>query len=226
MNNNQPISKFTSSGKITKEYIATLLPENPVIIEAGAHRGRDTVKMKKLWPQSTIYCFEPVTALFEQLTENTKNLPDIYRYPIALSNKVGTELMHVSGGRSDACSSLFQPNIDLMTSPDITFETVTPVPTTTLDQWAQEHSVSHVDFLWLDLQGAELIALQHATMILSTVKVIQVEVNLTARYHNAVEYQELKSWLESQGFVVDTEAFFKITWGDVLFVKHTNFQQS
>ena len=147
---NQPVSKFTPSGKISKEYIATLLPENPIIIEAGAHRGRDTVKMKKLWPQSTIYCFEPVTGLFDQLTENTKNLPGIHRYPIALSNKVGNEIMHVSGGRSDACSSLLQPNIDLMTSPDITFETKVSVPTTTLDQWAQEHSISHVDFLWLD----------------------------------------------------------------------------
>ena len=36
---------------ILKEGIKQYLPENPRILEAGAHIGRDTVKLSKLWPQ-------------------------------------------------------------------------------------------------------------------------------------------------------------------------------
>ena len=32
-------------------YIAQFLPQNPIIIEAGAHRGTDTIAMSRHWPQ-------------------------------------------------------------------------------------------------------------------------------------------------------------------------------
>ena len=34
------------------------------------------------------------------------------------------------------------------------------VLTTSLDDWAAQHGVDRVDFLWLDLQGTELDALR------------------------------------------------------------------
>lgn len=52
---------------ISKEYIAQFLPPNPIIIEAGAHIGRDTKKMARQWPNAHIHAFEPVPALFEIL---------------------------------------------------------------------------------------------------------------------------------------------------------------
>ena len=39
-------------GEAPKEYIASFLTKNPVIIEAGAHIGLDTVEMSKFWPKT------------------------------------------------------------------------------------------------------------------------------------------------------------------------------
>lgn len=208
-----------TSPKISKEYIATLLPSNPIVVEAGARFGKDTRRMSMLWPQGHIHSFEPVPALYAQVQELARTLPNVTVYNMALADTVGTLPLHVSGGQSDACSSLLAPNTCLEERPFITFNETIMVPVTTLDAWAQEHSISRIDFLWFDLQGAELLALKGATEVLKTVSVIQVEVNLTERYKNIPLYDEIKTFLEVQGFVLNQEAFHHDTWGDALFLR-------
>ena len=90
--------------------------------------------------------------------------------------------------------------------------------TITIDEWAEKHAIDHVDFLWLDMQGAELQALKAAPKILQTVKTILIEVTLTERYQDNPLYTEVKAWLEQQGFVVEIEHFHHKNWGNVLFV--------
>ena len=56
------------------------LPEDPIIIEAGAYNGLGTMKMEKFWPQSAIHAFEPVPEIFEMLTRNTHELDIVSCY--------------------------------------------------------------------------------------------------------------------------------------------------
>src|SRR3989304_6137581 len=85
---------------ITKEIIKQFLPNNAIIVEAGAHIGRDTLKMSLLWPQGTIYAFEPVPELFAQLVERTKEQLNVRCFNIALSTVRGTATLNVSSGAS------------------------------------------------------------------------------------------------------------------------------
>ncbi len=208
-----------SQKKINKEYIASLLPTNPVVLEAGARFGKDTKRMSALWPHGHIHTFEPVPALFNQLKEATKELNNVTCYNMAIADIDGSLPLHVSGGQSDACSSLLTPHTCIQERPLITFEQTILVPVTTLDTWAQKHHIDHLDFLWLDLQGAELRALQGAEHILKTVQVILIEVNLTERYKDAPLYDDIKAFLIARGFRLDQEALHHDTWGDALFVR-------
>jgi len=63
----KPSKKFYSKGVIPLYEIAKYLPVNPVIIEAGAYIGNDTLEMSKVWPKGRIYAFEPVPMLYEKL---------------------------------------------------------------------------------------------------------------------------------------------------------------
>jgi len=202
---------------ITAEYLAQFLPKNPIIIEAGAHKGRDALKFHAQWPESTLYCFEPVPHLFKQLKEATQHIPSIHCFNLALNDKKGAAVFYESVGKIDAASSLFEPDEYFKEKP-IVFNQI-EVNTITLDQWAQNQNVTHVDLMWLDLQGAELSALKGAISLLPCVKAIHTEVNLIERYKGAPLYDELKLWLESQGFYVAAEALYKITWGNALFLK-------
>ena len=184
---------------ITKQQIAQYLPLRPIIIEAGAHIGRDSIKMAKLWPAGTIYAFEPVPALFEQLKHTTESYANIYVFNSALSNTNGQARLYISGGASTACSSLLEPKECKVLQPQVLFEQEIIVKTVTLDTWADQHNIKQIDFLWFDMQGSELNALQGAQKILPTVQVIFIEVNLTERYTQNPTFDEIAQFLYNFG---------------------------
>ncbi len=210
--------KTPKNKPFSRELIKSFLPTNPVIVEAGAHIGRDTLTMSKLWPQSTIHAFEPVPKLFGQLKKNVADNPNIHCYQLALSNKTGTASLYISDEQCTAISSLLKPAEIAQEKPTISFTPQT-VQTITLDDWAKKHSIDHVDFLWLDMQGAELQALKAASQLLKKVKALLIEITLTERYQGNPLYAEVKTWLEKQGFAVEVEHFHHQQWGNVLFVR-------
>ncbi len=210
--------------EIPKLYMKLLLPEAPIIVDAGAHVGSDTIVMSRLWPQGTIHAFEPVPGLFQKLTDNTTGLPNVHRYPLALGSEVGTAEMFVSGGGSDASSSLLPPKEVLQINPHVSFLECLAVQTSTLDIWAQENGVPAVDFLWLDMQGAELAMLKAAPQSLSSVRLIHLEVSLMEIYKNNPLYSEVRAWLEAQGFRLEAEEIppspvGEISSGNALFAR-------
>ena len=46
------------------------LPQYPTIIDVGANTGLFSLRMKQLYPHSTIYCFEPLPSNIEELRRN------------------------------------------------------------------------------------------------------------------------------------------------------------
>jgi hypothetical protein len=80
-------------GVIAKRRIAKYLPVDPVIVEAGAHIGRDTVEMAHHWPRGVIHAFEPVPSVYRQLQQHTRKLANVKLYPQALGAEVGQQEM-------------------------------------------------------------------------------------------------------------------------------------
>jgi len=205
--------------RITKHLIASLLPSQPTIVEAGAHDGTDTLELRRNIPGCTVHAFEPVPEVFARLTSRTKHDAQIRRYNMALGDVSSTMQMTVSSGASDASSSLLKPKEHLVVNPDVSFHSVISVPVVTLDEWMQQQGVSHIDFLWLDLQGYELPALKGSRKTLESVRAIQVEVNLIEVFEGCALYHQVREWLIAQGFKVHTVDFPYENQGDVLFVR-------
>jgi FkbM family methyltransferase len=208
------------------ENIKPYLPENPVIIEAGAFNGNDTQKLAAAWPRGIIHAFEPVPELFEQLKKNTAHLPNVICYPLALSDHDGTATFHVAEkphkpNIPTQAGSLHKPKERLAVSP-IIFPRTTTVQTITLDSWAQHYNIKQVDFLWLDTQGHELAIIQAAPHTRELVTAVYAEVGFIEAYEQQQTYLSVKSWFEAHGFYEagrdfqNEEQWF---FGNVLFVK-------
>jgi FkbM family methyltransferase len=212
--------KIVDNEIINKMYIKKFLPACPVIIDAGAHIGADSVEMYRLYKNAQIHAFEPVPAIFTSLKHNVRKYKNIHTWQIALSNMTGRQELNISSGASDASSSLLKPNLHLIDHPDVLFSEVILVEATTLDDWAKKNNIDKVDFLWLDMQGFELNVLKTSKIIFPTVKVVHMEINTKATYLKAPLYSEVKLWMEGKGFRVDKEAIPK-GWGqgNVLFIK-------
>ncbi len=203
---------------LSKNSIAKFLPKNPIVVDAGAFDGTDTQEMSRLWPEGMIYAFEPVPHIFKRLIANTQSCKNVICMQKALSDEVGEVSMFISYG-GDQSSSLLQPVEHLTYFPHITFQNNIMVETTTLDRWAEEMGIDHIDLLWFDLQGVEPMVLKASPKIFRTVKVVYTEVSYTNLYKDAPLFDEFKAWMEEQGFVVVKKIMHHSTFGDVLFVR-------
>jgi len=203
--------------KVPFAFLKKLLPENPIILEAGAQFGEDTSWMSEMWPQGKIFAFEPSSESYPALVKVSEKYNNISVEQLALSNKTGKHPFYLAGG----ASSLLQP------SPEINrvyfhadLEHPAIVEVTTLDAWAQSKGISKIDFMWLDMEGNELNALKGGLSILKTVKVIYTEVNLQTFWNDCVLVAELTSWLEAHGFEKMWEDIAPNWHGNILFVNN------
>lgn len=210
----------------TLEILKQFLPDNPVIVEAGAYDGRDTQKMVSQWPQCIVHAFEPLPEIFERLEKNIAHLSQVHCYPLALSNHTGTALFYISErpekpGVASQAGSLHAPKERLKKSPLI-FPRTTQVQTYTLDDWAYEYAIKSIDLLWLDTQGHELAIMQASPQMMHKVKVVLAEVPFGENYEGQPSYEDVVKWMTSHGFKHvgrDFEDMNKSFFGNALFVR-------
>lgn len=201
-------------------------PSRPIVVEAGAFDGTDTIKLAQTFAKGFVHAFEPVPELFTKLIVNTAKLPNIHGYEQALSDINGLSVFYISEkpDKPDIPSqagSLRKPKNRLAHSP-MQFPYTIEVQTITLDRWAKQNDMKHIDVLWLDTQGHELAILQGAEHILPTVKVIYTEVAFIEAYEEQPTYEVVKSWLENQGFTEVGRTFENQTdwfFGNILMVR-------
>src|SRR5437868_5905983 len=124
------IIKQTDVPKIIRPYLI----DHPTIIEVGAFKGNDTVRLASTLPEARIYAFEPVPELYNVLVATTTSYPNVTPVHAAVSNHDSSMPLHVSkkpNGKTTQASSLQKPKERLVHSPIIFPETII-VPTVRL----------------------------------------------------------------------------------------------
>ena len=157
--------------KIPYHRIARYLPENPVIVEAGAHDGATTVEMARFWPLAAIHAFEPIPSAAAEVRRKIDKFGSrIQCHQLALGEREAVVFMHVSGdGSAGSCqsSSILAPTTaQTREFPSIQFRNTERVTAVPLDSWAEANGLTQVDFMWLGMQGYELAALAGARQLL------------------------------------------------------------
>jgi len=187
------------------DFVAPMLPDNPIIVEAGAYNGRDTKKLARHWPNGVVHAFEPVPEIFTLLKQSVGQEPNVICHPYALSSEVGEARFYISQkaknpGQPFQAGSLYKPTGRLAWSP-ITYPSTMMVPTITLDVWAQAMHITHVDFLWLDVQGHALAIMKACPVIMKTVKILYLEIEFRQAYEGQSSFNEVIHWLSENQFV-------------------------
>jgi 2-O-methyltransferase len=206
---------------IDKQELRHYLPENPVIVEAGMFDAADTEEFAQVFPTGKIHGFECLPFYYDLSCKRLSKYTNVATYPVALSDTAGELDFYVSTlkGELSASGSLLAPKLHQEVHPEVKFNERIKVKAVTLDEWAAQHGISRVDFLWLDLQGAEIKALQGAEKLLENVTGIFTEVSLIETYENVPLYEEVKTFLTSRGFKIAKEYLPYKDMGNVLFLK-------
>lgn len=89
-----------------------------------------------------------------------------------------------------------------------------------LDSRAEESGLGSVDFIWLDMQGYELVALVGAKRVVARVSAIHMEVSNVQLYEGASLYPAVRRAMADWGFEPVIEAFFRVS-GNVFFARRS-----
>lgn len=176
-------------------FVKKILPEKPIILEAGGHYGEDTLRMYAVFDNATIHVFEPLPSSYKKIKDITCGIESIKTYPFALSNFEGMTNFYVNYN-NDGASSIGKPvnfNEKEFDKKPI------KVSCTTINAWAKKYSIERIDFMWLDMEGHELSVLKNADII-DAVKCIYTEIDFVPVREDTGVYIQLRSFLEKKGF--------------------------
>ncbi len=155
-------------------FVCQFLRPGMVVLDIGANHGLYTLlASKRVGPTGKIIAFEPSLrerkALRLHLVLN--RCQNVIVQDLALGNESGECQLYVVEDRAAGCNSLRPPVVDAKTS-------LASVRVARLDEVLLSQNIDRVDFIKLDVEGAELDVLKGALRLLRTVPrpVLLVEV--------------------------------------------------
>lgn len=155
--------------------IAKTFPDFVVrsIIDVGANKGKWSRDVRKIFPEAFILMLEATPSQLPFLTDMQKEIGNAETHIAVLSDAPNQTVLFYQGG--DTGNSMFQENTKYY-SKDKPVERITS--TIDLEIAASSIDVSTVSILKLDIQGAEMIALQGATQTLDAATFVTLEASV------------------------------------------------
>jgi len=185
------------------ELVKLIGRRDPVILDIGCNDGADVLRFLGLFPACRVHAFEPdprPRARFERTVRNSR----AKLWPVAIAATDGEAEFHVSSGDPsalghhdparpawDQSGSLRKPAKHVEVFPWVKFEGTMKVQTMRLDTFASQQKIRRVDFIWADVQGAEVDLIAGATETLRITRFLYTEYSDTELYQGQLKLREL-----------------------------------
>lgn len=181
-----------------------VLQSNPMIIVDVGCRGGFEPCWDIYGNQIHLIGLEPDAKECEFLNQSAKPWRLESYYPIALYRNKGTHTLYVT--QNQQSSSLLKTNSDFLDRfPQSAFGTVittTPIQTTDIDSFMKENRLGWIDFMKIDVEGAELAVLEGAHQLLSeSLLGLSVEIFFQPYHIGAPSFTDIDQYLRRFGFV-------------------------
>ena len=232
--------------KDTLEKLAEIINKNKIdckfkILEIGALQIENSkprfYKLLEYFPLSEIIGFEIEKDACDEM--NSKAAKGIKYYPHALGEKNERRKLYIT--EHPMCTSLYKPieilpklyqNLQFMN-----LKKETEIETITLDTFAEQYSIEDVDFIKIDVQGAELDIFKGGKKLLKNVLKIVCEVEFIPLYQDQPLFADVTKYLNQNDFMFnkfvgiagrtlkptifnnDLNVPSQLMWSDAIFIK-------
>jgi FkbM family methyltransferase len=200
------------------------------VVHVGAHKGEEVEQYLSLGFQRIVLIDANPDACKDLVARFAQDKRiSIFNY--AVCDRIGTVDFHLHTSRSgstEPASLLRMKRFSEIVGSLHTPATI-QVPAITLDALFDEHGLQRSDynFLNVDIQGAEILALKGATSLLSSMEVVVSEVNLIELYEGGPMEEEIATFLGDHGFAKEHAVYHTLydenstfpAWGECLFVR-------
>lgn len=187
-----------------------IIGENNIryVFEFGSRYGEDTAQFAERYPGATVFGFECNPNTVEECRKNLSIYSNVVFSERAVTDAVGERVFYPIDKEhtittwkdgNQGASSLFKASGKYPV--EHYAQTSISVKTTTLKAVMEEHGVPRIDILWMDVQGAELLALTGLGERISDVRVIFTEVEFFEIYAGQPFFDDIKRMLDEKGFI-------------------------
>lgn len=198
------------------------------IFDVGANVGQTASALSAMFPESTIYSFEPFAEAFAKLCSVAQERPNILPFEFALGDQDGGGVLFLN--QNSTTNSLLQ-NSDSLVRFVRKPTSVTPIGKSAinifrLDTFCDQNEISSIDVLKIDTQGFELKVLKGAGQLLESkrIRFVYLEVLFVPLYEQQAEFHEVHRVLAMCGYrfvnlyglMRDDRGLLK--WGNALYM--------
>jgi FkbM family methyltransferase len=210
------------------------------IFDIGACEGEDAVRYSRLFPNATIYVFEPRPDNLTKIKSNFKdyNITSARVFDVALSSSKGTATFYLSSGKpnntsesdewdyGNKSSSLLPPSEKMREHTEwLQFKDTLEVVTERLDTLCEREKVDIIDFIHMDVQGAELMVLQGAGGMINRIKAVWMEVEAVELYKGQPLKSDVEQFMLANDFICVKSTVGAVA-GDQLYVNKKHITSS
>ena len=217
------------------------------IIEIGAlelSKKEPFYELLEHFPKSKIIGFEIEEKVCDEM--NLKAPKGVEYYPHALGEK--NERKKLYNTEHPMCTSLYKPNeklIRLYNNLELAYlKDETETDTITLDTFVDKYNIDDIDFIKIDVQGAELDIFKGGKNVLKNVVKIICEVEFVPLYESQPLFGDVCSFLKQYDFMFNKfidfggrtlkplvpneglNAISQFMWSDAVFIRHIENIQS
>lgn len=201
-----------------------LQTDSPVIFEVGAHEGNDSKHFLKQFKNVRLFCFEPdsrcIEAFEKKITDSrcvlTKKAVGSENGKVKFYPSTGNPEGNVEKTDWNYSSSIKKPENNPEALPWLHFKDAVEVDIITLDHFVSENNIDRIDFMWIDIQGAERDLIEGGEKALKITRFLKIEYGESETYKDAMDRQETAERLGKLNFAILNEYSSKNKSGDLV----------
>jgi len=185
------IYEILLKSKFKREYYFPGEIKPNIIFDIGSNIGITSIYLASIYPNATIYSFEPLGENFEILKKNTSSIKNIKVFNIGLGSKNGSFKVFLSDDKNNHGGVSFYSEVE-----GNALESYTDCEVRNINDFISENNIDSVDLIKIDTEGAEYD-------ILTTYKKDYLDKTswITGELHGNRDF-ELLNFLNNLGFSI------------------------
>ena len=207
-------------------YLKKKVDKIEIFFYVGSHMGTYTDLIKKDYPNSKSYLFEPQSKIFKKIEQKYLNNENIFLFNLAVSDIEKKQSLNLNNHDLTASLLDFDPKSNYLKFKAKLYQTdinnmnygTELVQTITLDKFINENNLEKIDLLKIDTEGSEFNVLKGLKKKINIVNNILIEIHHRELFLNYYP-EKIHQYLINNGFKLKKKFKFPFCWVDSLYTK-------
>lgn len=189
------------------------------VLHLGASTGQERKEYDNYCKGEVIWV-EAIPEVYHELLNNIAPYEKQIAFNACLSNVNDQEVVFNISNNESQSSSMLELGVHAVIHPEVHY--VNQIKTTTIrvDNLLQGYDFSNINFLNVDLQGAEHLAIEGMGDLIKNIDYALLEINMKETYKGCMLIDDLDYFMMQRGFErVETGNWVADTWTDALYIR-------